>query len=381
MKEEKTDNIVVEVYNVNQVRGVFDYLGVCSHVETYIPEYPYCIRLTKGRKNTSPKSAYLATNREIIPFEVFKSKYLSTEETYIPKVGDWVVLTKGHRNWDSNMKKLVGNIVQVTGLIPNSSSKHEIDFQGRKWQYTLEDGHFRKARPEEIPNQKPATNEEEIFTGIYRGDIVVSLREYFGRGVGEMFKVLEESMLGVLYYREDTNSINASTWRKATPYETEHYKNGIRYIDFIHDKKPTTVETVVDSKLEEAKRRYPKGTKFKSPYSGAVVTSSERVESDRVGIICQVEEFGNYYIYYNGKWAEVVDGNIAVGIDSADKPTTGSESQALGIDTELFRPIRWSFVKEHLNRVKVGHPKSTKLRHQTPIIIRRTDNKRKLILL
>ena len=59
------------------------------------------------------------------------------------------------------------------------------------------------------------------------GDVVVSLAEHSPpRRVGEMFVVLPKSSRSNLYYRDDRNSTDPSSWRAATPEEAAFFHTG-----------------------------------------------------------------------------------------------------------------------------------------------------------
>jgi len=85
----------------------------------------------------------------------------STIEPYLKKptadfkVKDWVVITKSKTNWTESMDSYIGKVVQITGFY--NPDKIQFDGCGR-WSWLYGDGHFRKARPDEIPNK----NEELI---------------------------------------------------------------------------------------------------------------------------------------------------------------------------------------------------------------------------
>jgi hypothetical protein len=79
------------------------------------------------------------------------------------------------------------------------------------------------------------------------------------------------------------------TWltRPATSEETEQYHK--------------------DQLLSEAKKRYPKGTKFKSALTGRCFTSKGTfIDSICGGISSHVEEQTDAYVYQSGRWAEVI---------------------------------------------------------------------------
>jgi len=79
--------------------------------------------------------------------------------------------------------------------------------------------------------------------------------------------------------------------RKATPEEIKKYEK--------------------DALLEEAKKRYPVGTTVKSAYSGIRITVAKHAELfiDGDG---SVDNGRNGYLYYNGKWAEIVKDSVNI---------------------------------------------------------------------
>ena len=61
--------------------------------------------------------------------------------------------------------------------------------------------------------------------------------------------------------------------------------------------------------LEEARKRYPIGTKFKCAEGGTeCIVTEEQYEGFRYGYIAKdsIEAQGMYYVYYKGKWAEII---------------------------------------------------------------------------
>jgi hypothetical protein len=60
--------------------------------------------------------------------------------------------------------------------------------------------------------------------------------------------------------------------------------------------------------LEEAKRRYPLGTKVRSAYDSQYeFTIGEEFDVRDTYILCKSKEGAIFYIYYNSKWAEVIN--------------------------------------------------------------------------
>ena len=73
------------------------------------------------------------------------------QQEWIPQVGDWVVLQKSKDNWATKMNELVGKCVQITDI--NKTHKTSIKFKEKDcYGWCLEDKHFRKALPHELPD-------------------------------------------------------------------------------------------------------------------------------------------------------------------------------------------------------------------------------------
>lgn len=273
MKED-TDNIVVEVHNQDQAIKAFEFCGQAVPCLGHWEDYPYYIRLDSSYGSwVSDKQYYIKVQRQIISFQEFERRYLtkSNDDETTFKVGDWVVLTKSDKNWVPSMNTDVGRVVQISGFCKSIiSKKYSIDFEGRTWEWTYTDGHFRKAELHEIPIIPKDSTERDV-----------------------------------------------------------------------------------DLLIEEAKVRYPKGTVFVSPYSGVRYTSDGTFYGGLIGL-----KTNGSYVYYYSRWAEVVPKpeNLAVGMDTTVHDSTGSMSQPLGIV-------------------------DTSLKHQKPIIIRRKEDKRRLVVL
>lgn len=78
--------------------------------------------------------------------------------------------------------------------------------------------------------------------------------------------------------------------------------------------KVNTLEQSRESLLEEAKRRYPVGTKFKSASSGKIYVVHKRhevslfISSRGDWVLVDIDDIGNMeHVYYDGKWAEIVE--------------------------------------------------------------------------
>ena len=67
--------------------------------------------------------------------------------------------------------------------------------------------------------------------------------------------------------------------------------------------------------LEEAKLKYPIGTKFKSPQSGIIFTIETVCKwtesSDHKEVRCRINNNEYHpYLYYNNKWAEIISSPV-----------------------------------------------------------------------
>lgn len=89
------------------------------------------------------------TNYDFTPST--KEEFDKQNQEWIPQVGDWVVLQKSEDNWATDMNKLVDKCVQITDI--NKTYTTSIEFKERDgYSWCLEDKHFRKALPHEIPD-------------------------------------------------------------------------------------------------------------------------------------------------------------------------------------------------------------------------------------
>lgn len=60
--------------------------------------------------------------------------------------------------------------------------------------------------------------------------------------------------------------------------------------------------------LKYAREHYPIGTRFKSAFSGnEVVLAAPPTVQDSTMIYGRAENGGDFYLYYNGKWAEIIN--------------------------------------------------------------------------
>lgn len=97
--------------------------------------------------------------------------------------------------------------------------------------------HFPDTRePLTNPCKEVPISQQEVFSGIFVGDIVVSLATLeASRKSGDMFIVQEDSCHGTLKYKTkeggERSSGNKFSWRLATPDEVVSYRTGTRSIE------------------------------------------------------------------------------------------------------------------------------------------------------
>jgi hypothetical protein len=73
------------------------------------------------------------------------------------KVGDWVKITKSDSNWNSQMDKFDGQIVQITSITSDNSIRFEND---GTWQWEYKNNHFVKA---DSPTKLLSPEEQEYL--------------------------------------------------------------------------------------------------------------------------------------------------------------------------------------------------------------------------
>lgn len=125
-------------------------------------------------------------------------------------------------------------------------------------------------------HQKPEPKEGEHWTS---GSKTVGLVEH--NGESSISFRLADGTQGE--WSKPENHLNPSTAQEVAQYEK------------------TRKETAL---LEEAKRRYPEGTKFKSAYSGYIIESTGMFQVEESGKTITNSTAG--YILYKGKWAEII---------------------------------------------------------------------------
>jgi hypothetical protein len=101
--------------------------------------------------------------------------------------------------------------------------------------------------------------------------------------------------------------------------------------------------------LEEAKRRYPLGTKVRSAYDSQYeFTIGEEFEVRDTYILCKSKEGAIFYIYYKGKWAEVINDNTV-----PEKPLQTIEPKKYNTPLEMAKYL--------INEAKKRYPSGTRV--------------------
>lgn len=147
------------------------------------------------------------------------------------------------------------------------------------------------------------------------GTVVVSLNKVGNfRNEGDLFKILPNSKPHYLYYLDKTHSSNPSDWRAANEEEIQAFDNGITNIN-----KMVINPEVKEHLLEEAKCRYPVGTKFRCLVTQEVYSMPKNV-TFRYGetATCSKDIYshikgGLYHKHYDGKsntWAEIIQPEV-----------------------------------------------------------------------
>lgn len=252
--------------------------------------------------------------------------------------------------------------------------------------------------------------EEILVFGKYKvGDIVVSLKcvgKY--RKIGEMFAVLSDSSKNRLYFEPMTCSTEPESWRLATLEEIEAYNQGIRnvadikpkdckvvpeYVECVSSKthhykegkiytwpdtiteegkpnkpdilkggvwefKPSTKEAYdeqqeklkMEELLNEAKRRYPTGTKVRAVLDGPeltteifTLTDSHYWASGSKVPACYTEEGHPVCLHLSGKWAEIVK----------EEPKPTEIKPAKGMHVRCLKENSWSDGKTKIGQIFV----------------------------
>lgn len=181
--------------------------------------------------------------------------------------GDYIVILGATRNNNTfianNCYKVRQNYLYLKVEKDNNGNQNgtpSIQYDDYiSWRYaSAEEVNFYKKFDKPF-NVKDLNNPTVVFNKFNIGDIVVSLRDSFhNRLNSEIFKILDKSTKGRLYYKKDNWSCSPNEWRLATPEEIDAYEKGITNLN---DMKSVKTYTKLDLLLE-AERRYPIGTKF-----------------------------------------------------------------------------------------------------------------------
>lgn len=275
--------------------------------------------------------------------------------------------------------------------INSSDSNHYLSMGGLRQFFSKKDRGFnshwktRRATKEErqwldaciaankfIPKEEALKQNKEWYKSLKDGDFIVSLTNNLPfRKKDSIYKVRDTSFSYILGY-VDENNINRSTnypekeFRQATPEEAALYRKHGKpvSIDLLKEKKK---EPVMDKEalLEEAKRRYPIGTKYRH------IESFTEYVSDKIPYVYQESNSYDFCIaagknkglvYGDGKWAEIISKpeetsksmeNFYVKVNSqkqANNMLDWLESKGEKIVKRFEYTSSWTYVTKHLNR-------------------------------
>lgn len=207
-------------------------------------------------------------------------------------------------------------------LTPEIDGRRNINNAWRVYQYD-DNSNWRYATNSEViaynlekkpfDTRKIATKDNLILGFCNIGDIVVSLNIInTRRKKGDIFKVLSNSSITNLYYKEDYNSRYKEDWRLATPEEKLAFESGITNIKDI--KKKLSHEELI----EKSKKDYPIGTIFYSAHTGKLgpckvtdhskifIETNEDVYLESGGNKSKNGHNYNQLLRFKGKWAEII---------------------------------------------------------------------------
>lgn len=261
-----------------------------------------------------------------------------SEEKWIPKVGDWVVFEEsrcvGHLEnhktscWKGNLILKIDNI---------SSTCFEFNLEnakklGTNYNFSMDFGNrkelFRPALPHEIPTSETSTEfalPEKWCVKITKEN-AKTIGDFYGKHSWNGYKTLIPKEEVGKYYTSHNVSSGTSVFSKdnGSYFHLSSPSEGYTEITFEQFKKYVlkSIETEVkpnvmnkEQLLEEAKRKFPIGTKFKAPDNNReyTVEGFDGIESngwltDYHVLACIKEHKGvGQYLYYHGKWAEVIE--------------------------------------------------------------------------
>lgn len=251
------------------------------------------------------KDGYIGARRGCSYYALSKRQYKLKEELKEERpltTGDWVEITKSSNNWASEMDQYVGWKVQLGG---KSGRGFMIPAIG-KWTWVEECGHFKRTSAPymygEVTSKETnvekakrlypvgtvfvAPDNGETYT-VAKEESLVNYSEHPGHGILVMTK---EEFRQYVYYEAG----GRNQWAEIKPSVT------------VHEPKTSSMEEL----LEEAKRRFPAGTVFnnknlKSWVQNNYTSKGELKIANSRYIVCNTES-GNFTIYEDGKWAEII---------------------------------------------------------------------------
>ena len=128
--------------------------------------------------------------------------------------------------------------------------------------------------------------------------------KFSGEFDADLIGYTEKIIKGNFYSKE------AGLWRAEGCIEAsiEEYS---KYLPDGHPDKIKPEAQSIESLLEEAKRRYPVGTKFKSPENGKIYEVNIRHRTwegfNKRNILISIGNNWGEFVFHNGKWAEIVE--------------------------------------------------------------------------
>ena len=213
----------------------------------------------------------------------------------------------------------ISPVLDLSGDKYNAHGVMSFDKKGylQNWRYaTLEEiaEYNRLGKPYEVTklNKKEDTL---VFDKFPIGTVVVSLNKVGNfRNEGDLFKVLPNSKPHYFYYLDQTHSSNPSDWRAANEEEIQAFDNGITNIN-----KMVINPEVKEHLLEEAKCRYPVGTKFRCLVTQEVYSMPKNITFKHgETATCSKDIYsyvkgGLYHKHYDGEsntWAEIIQPEV-----------------------------------------------------------------------
>jgi hypothetical protein len=206
---------------------------------------------------------------------------------WIPKIGDLVEITKSNENWVKPMNSFVGSKVLITN-IRKVQGIHFIEFKDDKdFSWCLEQGHFKKCVESENLKGKPIPQYVELLidaSGCKKGDIA------------KVVKNLQNDYEVLLF----------------VPHRTPTGLNSPNILFNVANIKASTKEQYDQQLLDEARRRYPKGIKYKSLYINGECANIEYTVDFEVKPYYFTNDSialksNKGIVYVDGKWAKVVE--------------------------------------------------------------------------